>query len=124
MLPAAMKRLHRRRWRTNGGDRYEPAGLKLGLGWFNRRKDEREHWSGADLCRRSRRMGRQTERATRFGRIRTSLCNRARMKMHDFDGREDGKHQYAENHRPFHGRGSIELAFPFHDRECERVLGG
>jgi hypothetical protein len=36
------------------------------------------------------------------------------MEVYDLGNREDGKHQYDEQHRPFHGRRAIELALPYH----------
>jgi hypothetical protein len=36
------------------------------------------------------------------------------MEMYDLGSREDEKHQYGEQHRPFHGRRAIELALAFH----------
>jgi predicted lipoprotein with Yx(FWY)xxD motif len=36
------------------------------------------------------------------------------MEMYDLGNREDGKHQYAKQHRPFHGWCAIELALAVH----------
>ena len=103
-----MKRLRCRRGRANGGGWNEETGLKLGLGGFSSRKDEGKHWRCADLRSwRRRQMGRHAERAVRLGL-------RDWMDMHGLNSRGDGKHQYDEHHRPFHGRCAIELAFPFH----------